>query len=228
MFDQKHNLVRAVRTVYEHHRTEIDDLKREGELLWMAPDFIWEQLLRSFSTMGNARGMRLMRDPVLHDRVTYRAVVDLTPAERRTVLMGALAAASVRMAACKTGWLCSNFDRIQLDGGPDAVKTTLSWCNGRNAKIAYLKTFHGIGDKYARKVMMDAYHSEFRDSIAFDVRLKKIADALPFAYNGYTDAERFFLGVATSAGLNGWELDRLLYHATDEILLAIRATQLAS
>jgi hypothetical protein len=31
---------------------------------------------------------------------------------------------------------------------------------GRDDKGAFLKAFHGIGDKYARKIMMDAYHRE--------------------------------------------------------------------
>jgi hypothetical protein len=44
---------------------------------------------------------------------------------------------------------------------------------GRDGKIAFLKTFHGIGDKYARNILMDVYHREFRDSIAYDERLKK-------------------------------------------------------
>jgi hypothetical protein len=64
-------------------------------------------------------------------------------------------------------------------------------------------------------------HREFRQSIAFDERLKKIANALGLKFKNYADAEQFFLDVARSAGRNGWELDRLLYHATDEVLLEI-------
>ena len=60
MHKQAAALVRAVRVVYPHHRTNIESLKCECRRLWNVPHFMWEQLLRSFSAMGNARGLRLM------------------------------------------------------------------------------------------------------------------------------------------------------------------------
>ena len=175
--------------------------------------------------MGNARGIRLMREASLHDCVTYRTIATLSPQRRRKVLSATLASASVRMAARKAAWLCDNFKRITREGGPDAVKADLCSRPGRDGKIAFLKTFHGIGDKYARNIMMVAYHPEFRDSIAFDERLKKVAKALDLEFKKYLDAERFFLEVAHDAGLNGWELDRLLYHATDDVLGGIASAR---
>lgn len=105
------------------------------------------------------------------------------------------------------------------------MKADLCACAGRDAKIEFLKTFTGMGDKYARNILMDAYHREFRDSIAYDERLKKIAKALELDFNTYGDAEQFFLDAARKAGLNGWELDRLLYHATDQVLNEIESVQ---
>ena len=218
MPDPKRTLVRAVCAVYPARRADLEKRKRQGRTIWNAPDFIWEQLLRSFSTMGNSLGKLLMEDATLHDRVTYSAVARLTPRERRATLRLTLAAARVRMAERKADWLCSNFQRIERDGGPDNVKAMLCSCSGRAAKIDFLLTFDGIGDKYARNILMDAYHREFRDSIAYDVRLMKIAKELNLKFANYEEAERFFLNVAKAAGLNGWELDRLLYNATDDIL----------
>jgi hypothetical protein len=54
-------------------------------------------------------------------------------------------------------------------------------------------------------------------------RLKKIANAQDLHFDSYHYAEQYFLDAAHSAGLNGWELDRLLYHATDEVLGEIKA-----
>jgi hypothetical protein len=210
-----------VRAVYPHHRATIERLKRDGRQIWNTPNFIWEQLLRSFSTMGNARGVRLMTEPLLHDRVAYDAIVDSGPKKRRAILSTTLAAAPVRVAGRKTDWLCANFERIRRDGGPDAVKVNLCRCAGRDGKIEFLKTFDGIGDKYARNILMDAHHREFRQSIAYDDRLAKIAVALNLKFTRYAAAEEFFLDVAHSTGLSGWELDRLLYHAKDDILQAI-------
>jgi len=225
MFKQKQTLVRAVRAVYPTHSPTIERLKREGRRIWTAPDFIWEQLLRSFSTMGNARGARLMTEAALHDRVTYAVIARMSPKQRRTTLRKTLASAPVRMADRKADWLCKNFRRIQRDGGPDRVRAALCACSGRDAKIEFLKTFHGIGDKYARNIMMDAYHPEFHESIAYDDRLTKIAEALGLEFKKYDDAEEFFLDVAHAVDLNGWELDRLLYHAKGDIVDKIPALE---
>ena len=69
---------------------------------------------------------------------------------------------------------------------------------------------------------MDAHHREFRDSIAYDERLKKVAKALGLKFGRYEEAEQFFLDVADASGLNGWELDRLLYNGTDDVLDQIK------
>jgi hypothetical protein len=221
MSDPKRTLVRVVGVVYPAHRAVVEKRKREGRVIWRAADFIWEELLRSFSTMGNSQGKRLMEDATLHDRVAYPVIARLKPRQRGAMLRCTLAAASVRMADRKADWLCRNFKRIQRDGGPDHVKGMLCGCSGRDAKIAFLLTFDGIGPKYARNILMDAYHPEFRECIAYDQRLTKIAETLGLKFKKYEDAEQFFLDVARGAGLNGWELDRLLYNATEDIVKRI-------
>jgi len=89
--------------------------------------------------------------------------------------------------------------------------------------MKFLKTFTGIGDKYARNMMMDVYHEEFRDSIAIDSRIKGLSKAWGLV-RAYDEHERFYLGVARAAGLNGWELDRLLYNFHDEFVARVRTT----
>jgi len=84
--------------------------------------------------------------------------------------------------------------------------------------VKFLKRFVGIGDKYARDMMMDIYHPDFRDSIAVDTRIKNITERLGIRFDTYEEYEEFYLGVAEEAGLNGWELDRLLYNFEDDIL----------
>ena len=51
-------------------------------------------------------------------------------------------------------------------------------CREKTAKIQFLKTFKGIGQKYARNMMMDVYDKDFRDSIAIDARIDGILDKL--------------------------------------------------
>lgn len=73
---------------------------------------------------------------------------------------------------------------------------------------------------------MDAYHPDFRDTIAIDLRIQKITEALGHSFkpNEYDEHERFYQEIAGEAGLRGWELDRLLYGYTDHFLAVISAS----
>lgn len=221
--DSRRRLVNAVIPVYHEHREEIEQKKRE-QAHWDSTDFIWEALLASAATMGSARGYELIRDPNLHDPVRYAALRALSSDEQRqTVLGDCLAKAHVRFAEQKTERLMANFRRIESDGGPEAIKRELNSRSGSAGKIEFLRTFKGIGEKYARNMMMDVYHEDFRDSIAVDARLKKVMSAvgLTFSAKDYDEAESFFLEAAHEAGLSGWELDRLLFFHLDEVLNSI-------
>lgn len=66
--------------------------------------------------------------------------------------------------------------------------------------------------------MMDVYHEDFRDSIAIDERVKKVTEALGRHFDTYEEHERFYLGIAEQAGLNGWELDRIMYGSLEEVI----------
>jgi hypothetical protein len=106
-------------------------------------------------------------------------------------------------------------------GGPVEAKKQASAQDGKEAKIAFMKRFHNIGPKYARNIWMDVDHPDFYDTIAIDRRIKKITMAVGQTFKAYEDEERFYQGIAQEAGLQGWELDRLLYNFTDHFLSAI-------
>lgn len=217
----KRRLSMAVVPIAAMMRDKFASLKAEAAA-WNHPHFIWNALLQSFGTMGNSRGAALVKDPKIRATVQFNRLRKLTLAARAKAIREALYAAKVRMPDRKTEWLMENFDRIVAEGGPAKVKAKLESCPGRDAKIAYLRSFRGIGDKYARNILMDVYHPDFRDSIAYDERLKKVSKALGVEFGGdYHAAERFFLEVAHMAGLNGWELDRLLYWETERVIRAL-------
>lgn len=78
--------------------------------------------------------------------------------------------------------------------------------------------------------MMDVYHPEFRDGIALDVRVNKFLTALQLTFHGstaekYRETEDFFVSAAHEAGLNGWQLDRMLFNHTKCLLAALEATK---
>jgi hypothetical protein len=118
----------------------------------------------------------------------------------------------------KASWLADAFERIMTAGGPSRVKKDLLTRNGREGKMAFWREFRGIGEKYSRNIMMDIYHPEFRDSIAIDQRIKKVSRILGVRFGTYEEEEQFYRVVARQAGVNGWELDRMLYGFRDKII----------
>jgi len=187
--------------------------------LWERPDFIWHSLLAAFSTWGNSRGKDgLIENPDNYTKITFEALAGCSPSERLIVLERTLVDAKVRIPRKKAEYLVHNYDKILEMGGPSVAKARLNDAPNRQGKIEFLKAFDGIGDKYARDIMMDVYHPDFRDSIAIDTRIKNITERLGLNFNNYEEHEKFFAEIARDAGLNGWELDRLMYNYKNEII----------
>jgi endonuclease III len=110
---------------------------------------------------------------------------------------------------------------VEKMGGPQNAKMQALAQEGKEAKIAFMNRFHGIGPKFARNIWMDAYHPDFHDTIAVDLRIKKVTKALGYSFKSYEQEERFYQEIAKEAGLQGWETDRLLYEYTDHFTSAI-------
>ncbi len=224
--DKVLRLAEAIRPIYDKHRQEIDDLKH-GASHWTAPDFIWEAILASFSTMGNAKGYeQLIANSDLNDPIRFENLRKLhSDEEPLSVLEDRLTAAPVRWPRQKASRLLENFQRIEKAGGPEKLKWELISHEGQKDKITFLRTFKGIGPKYARNMMMDVYHEDFRNSIAIDSRLKKVLTALGFEFEvaRYEEAEQLLLDAAHQAGLNGWEMDRLIFSHLKEVLESLAA-----
>jgi len=72
---------------------------------------------------------------------------------------------------------------------------------------------------------MDVYDSDFHDSIALDTRVQNITKALGFVFSNYHEGEVFYQGIAKEAGINCWELDRLLFNFNDYFLTNLRQTE---
>lgn len=106
---------------------------------------------------------------------------------------------------------------IKKCGGTRAVTKRLLSQSGKDGKIRFLRGLEGMGEQNARNIMMNVYHPDFRDSIKVDLRIKKISKRLGL-HDGTEYQEKFYRRAALIAGLNGWELDRLLYNFTDEFL----------
>ena len=214
-------LVKAVRAVAPKHMREINQGKHKTKEI-DKPDFLWHRLLVSFATMGRATGAKgLIENQSNYRLVKYAALNQLSPPRRKRRVYETCRKAKVRMPPTKTRFITECFEQIQTMGGPQKAKQLLLSQPDRDAKIKFLKTLSGIGPKYARNIMMDVYHKEFRDSIALDSRINAISKNLglsfPKSCSGYAAHEAFYVKAAHKAGLNGWELDRLLFNFGDEV-----------
>jgi hypothetical protein len=214
----RHRLVSAIRPIATKRRNTHDKLKKAERRL-KRPDFLWHYLLQSLSTFGGVRGWNgLIGNKANYSKVTFKALSKLDAAERIATLKQSMWEAKVRMPDKKAQWLAENFNLIKEMGGPKAAKEALLSKPGRDEKIKFLKSFSGIGDKYARNILMDVYHPDFRESIAVDARIKGLSKMLELEFDNYAGHEQFYLDVANEAELSGWELDRLLFNFREEVL----------
>jgi len=192
-------------------KTRATDLDRE--------DFLWHALIEGFATLGGVSGWQgLIETQSNYERITFDAISAEHPEHRQKHAVGVLRDAGVRYPERKAKWVVGCFDRIISLGGLLAAKIAMESCDGRDGKIRFLKLFPGVGDKYARNMLMTVYHPDFRNSIAIDSRIIKISAAWALDFPDYEQHELFYLSVADSAGLNGWELDRLMFWYTTVFL----------
>ncbi|MCX5999944.1 MAG: hypothetical protein NTU41_10255, partial [Chloroflexi bacterium] len=211
----RHPTIEMRQTLEERKRAGVKDLDRD--------DWIWNALLGSFATMRNSRGYEgLIANRENYNRVTFEALSGLSPAERLQRLDTVLCAAKVRDPHGKAKWLHADYDTILGMGGLEEVRRQALAQIGTHAKSVFLMQFKGIGRKYGRNIWMDSYHRDFRETIAIDGRIKQVTAALGYTFANYTEHEQFYLAIAHEAGLQGWELDRLLYHFKDEFLAVVR------
>ena len=213
----QNRLAAVVRRLAVEKRADLDKHKANHADL-ERPDFLWHYLLQSFATMGRSSGWNgLIGNRANYRRVTYAAIAALPEANRLAEVKTVCWEAKVRMPDKKADYILGCFACVRDMGGPEAAKARLLAQPGREGKISFLKALPGIGDKYARNIMMDVYHEDFRDSIAVDARIKAVSERLGVSFGSYAAHEAFYLGVARLAGINGWELDRLLYNFRSEV-----------
>lgn len=225
---KKKLLVSVIGTIFAIHKSEVEALKAPYADIGR-PDFVWHYLLQSFATMGRAAGWKgLIGNESNYNRVTFAALTELPDAQRALVVEETCRSAKVRMPSIKAKFILRCFGQVTALGGPHAAKTALFSAPGRSGKIKFLTQFHGIGPKYARNMMMDVHHEDFRESIAIDSRIKAISEALGLTFRNYDDHEEFYLDAAHASGMSGWELDRLMFNFQKEVLSAINEGSFAT
>ena len=172
--------------------------------------------------MGKSSGWEgLIGNKDNYNQITFDALCKLDDEKREITVKSVCRDAKIRMPDKKAEFILGCFKLVNNLGGLKKAREKLLSAQGREEKMRFLEKFPGIGPKYARNMMMDVYHEDFRNSIAIDVRVKKISENLGLNFNKYQEHENFFLNAAREANLNGWELDRLMYNFTDDFLREI-------
>ena len=218
------NLVSVSKDLWDKYQDELVRKKKKGLALQERTDFLWYELLVSYSTWGSSRGSEgLIEDETRYQQVSYEELKKLdTKEDRINRLRQIMKDAKVRWFNKKAPMLAQCFEKIEAMGGLTVANTTL--LNKKNAAemMKFLKIFPGIGSKYASNIMMDCYHPLFRNRIALDSRVRSVSKELGLNFKNYSDHENFYLSVAREAGIEGWELDRLIYGHTDDFLRSQR------
>jgi hypothetical protein len=211
-----------VKVLANQKRPFLQSLQNEGLRGLTRPDFLWHYLIESFATLGAAAGYEaLISNCKNYNRLTYGALASLEPEPREAQVYDVCLSAQqqgLRYPNRKAKFILGCFKLVTEIGGPEIATRKLMGTLGREAKIWFLDAFPGIGPKYARNIMMTVYHADFRDSIAVDSRIKSVSKALRLSFSSYSDHEAFYRQVAHNAGVNGWELDRLIFWFKDDIL----------
>ena len=158
----RNRIVNTVRKLYLEKRQEIEKLK-QGRNGLKRPDFIWHYILQSFATWGRASGWDgLIGNKNNYQRITYNALNRLSPEECKNHIQDVFRDSNIRWPNKKAIYIFNCVARVRELGGLKATKDKLLATPGRGAKINFLRSFPGIGPKYARNIMMDVYHEDFR------------------------------------------------------------------
>jgi hypothetical protein len=181
-------------------------------------DFVWHYLLQSYSTLGRSGGFESFNQINGFTRLSYTQLEKTHENLRLCYIQNITNEARLRFPNNKALQINSSFNIIRTKGGLSQVRTELLNTITPQDKITYLMEFPGIGPKYSRNIMMDVYHPQFRDSIAVDSRINRLLNNWNVNLNTYEEKENYLLGLAQASGIEGWELDRMLYNFKDRFI----------
>lgn len=221
---QVETLVAMAKNFRNTYRKELECKKEKGHATLKRPDFLWHELLVSYSTWGGiSRNEGMITDKNRNHQITYDELKNLSNEDRVNRIRQILKDAKVHCYKKKAPMLARCFEIIEEMGGLELANAMLLNKKCAAEMIEFLDDFPGIGQKYARNIMMDCHHPFFREKIALDSRILSISNELGLNLKAYQDHEKFYLNIAKEAGIEGWELDRLIFEHRDEFLNSLRS-----
>jgi hypothetical protein len=222
---KRSRLINALINRPKEHNKHLKELQQRCKTDAIRPDWLWHLLLSSMSTLGNTRGYEgLINNPDNYQLVAYKNLISLSESRRIKSLKLALKHAVIRRPGQKSEWLNENLKYILDCGGLNVIQKFILNIKGTEAKLRFIKTFSGIGNKYGRNIFMDLYDTDFRKTIAIDERILSISGALGLNIKrlSYFEHEAVYQKIAKDCKLSCWQLDRLLYSFKDYYLEKLR------
>ena len=210
-------VVELLREKFREHRGLLIQTKADATKWGTHPDWPWNGLVLSAATRGGSARWDRNVKPRYERELSWVVLGGISDDERRQAFetVG-------RFWRRTAKWLELVYQHILNKGGPASIRATLAPMDAE-AAIAFWKAFLGIGDKYARNIMMDIYDHRFRNErFAIDSRIKALLPGLGYrGRNLYVAQEMFLSSLASDVAIEGWELDRLLYKAGKQFAAAL-------
>lgn len=210
---ERYELTVFLRNAAYEHRDRLEHTKNEAQRWGTHPDWPWNGVVLSAATRGGSARWNRNVEPRYEAELSWKALDGLPADEirRRFESVG-------RFWRRTADWLEAVYRHVRDSGGPTKIRVTLAHLNTEEV-IAFWTAFPDVGNKYARNIMMDIYDPRFREGrFAIDSRIKSLLPGLGYQDRNHYDAQEAFLdALATDVGIEGWELDRLLYQAHQRI-----------
>lgn len=213
----REKVIEAVQAAAREHAGALESLKVAAVEHGSHPDWPWNGIVLSAATLGGSWRWDKRVKPIYDVELSWAALDGLWMEERqeRFNLVG-------RYWRRTGAFLERMYARLLQEGGPGVTRSNLAVMTGRETLTFWL-AFDGVGPKYARNIMMDVYHPSFRQSyFAIDSRIQKLLPTL--GYSGpkrYDAMEAFLTELAGEVGIDGWDMDRLLYQRHDDLVARI-------
>jgi len=214
---KRDKLIRVVLERWAVRRSELELLAEQSLVRADDPDWPWSGFILSFATMGGSDNWINRIEPRKSD-YSWQRVCQMSASERA---QAAHELANPRRRHIVIPAFEACFQKFQFSGGPSGVRSEYLTYSTARERIAFLRSFQGIGDKYSRNIPMDIYDPLVRNHFAIDHRIKKIFEIINGHVPRYRFAEEWLNQLARDVGINAWYFDRLLYNDYDAILHAL-------
>jgi hypothetical protein len=215
----REKVIKAVQAAAWEHAGALECSKAAAVEHGGHPDWPWNGIVLSAATLGGSWRWDKRVKPIYDAELSW-AVLGGLSMEQRQERFNKVGRYWPRTSA----FLERMYGRLLQEGGPGVTRSKLAVMTGSET-ITFWSAFDGVGPKYARNIMMDVYHPNFRRTyFAIDSRIQKLLPVLGYCGPMRYDAmETFLTELAADIGIDGWDLDRLLYQRHDDLISSIKS-----